>query len=132
MNSTILSLVTLFILVLGVFVVAAENQTTNESVGNKSKSANNTSVQPLSLWVSVNVEPSVLNLGTVPPDGIERSYPEVATVTVIYFLAFNDRLSVRASGDLVNADGSTIPCRILSSAHPMFLKDPSQHQIIPY
>ncbi|HHW16651.1 MAG TPA: hypothetical protein GXX31_04655 [Methanothermobacter sp.] len=118
MNSTILSLVTLFILVLGVFVVAAENQTTNESVGNKSKSANNTSVQPLSLWVSVNVEPSVLNLGTVPPDGIERSYPEVATVTVIYFLAFNDRLSVRASGDLVNADGSTIPLSNLKFSTP--------------
>ncbi|MDI9623887.1 MAG: hypothetical protein QFX38_03250 [Methanothermobacter sp.] len=97
-------------LVVGVFAVAAENKTTNQSIGNKSNITNNTTnVQPLSVWTSVSVTPSTLNLGTIAPDGIERSYPNAATVTVTYFLAYNDRLSVRASGDLVNANGSTIP-----------------------
>jgi len=108
-DSKILSVSILFVLVVGVFAVAAENETINQSIKNTSKVTNNTSVQPLSFWVDVNVEPSTLNLGTVPPDGIERSYPNAANVTVTYFFAYNDRLSVRANGDLVSADGSTIP-----------------------
>ena len=118
MDSRISYFIVLFVFVVGVFAVAAENETTNQTVGNTSKSANNTSVQPLSFAVSVNVEPSILNLGTVPPDGMERSYLNAANVTVRYSLASNDRLSVRANGDLVNANGSTIPLSNLKFSTP--------------
>lgn len=117
MDSRISYFIVLFVFVVGVFAVVAENETTNQTVENTSKS-NNTSVQPLSIGVRVDVEPSTLNLGTIPPDGIERSYPNAANVTVTYFLALNDRLSVRANGDLVNANGSTIPLSNLKFSTP--------------
>ncbi|MBC7100450.1 MAG: hypothetical protein H5T40_02280 [Methanobacteriales archaeon] len=105
MDSRILSVMVLCVLLLGVFAVAAENETNQTS--NKSNTTNNTTVQPLSVWSSVSVTPSTLNLGTVPPDGIERSYQNAATVTVTYFWAFDDdHLSVRATGDLIGANGS--------------------------
>jgi len=104
LDSRILSVMVLCVLLLGVFAVAAENETNQTS--NKSNTTNNTTVQPLSVWSSVSVTPSTLNLGTVPPDGIERSYQNAATVTVTYILAFDDHLYVRATGDLIGANGS--------------------------
>ncbi len=121
MDSKILSVATLFVLVVGVFAVTAENGTINQTK-NTSKVTNNTSVQPLSWWVDVNVEPSTLNLGIVSPDGIERSYPNAASVTVTYFFAYNDRLSVRANGNLISADGSTIPLSNLKFSTPNVAK----------
>jgi len=105
LDSRILSVMILCVLI-GVFAVAAENET-NQTL-NKSNITNNTTVQPPSPWPSrsVIVQPPTLNLGTLPPDGIERSYPNATTVTVIYFMASNDYLYVRASGDLIGPNGS--------------------------
>ncbi|KUK01587.1 MAG: Uncharacterized protein XD44_0329 [Methanobacteriaceae archaeon 41_258] len=116
LDSRILSVMILCVLLVGVFAVAAENET-NQTL-NKSNITNNTTVQPLSAWSSVSVSPSTLNLGTLPPDGIERSYPNAATVTVRYLLAFNDHLYVRANGDLIGPNGSTIPISNLKFSTP--------------
>ena len=106
LDSKIISLITL-VLIFGIFTVAAENETINQSMVNQSKSTGNvTGVQPLSARVSINVTPTVIDLGIVDP-GTERSYPNAATV-IIDHQGVSD-FYVRASDDLINADGSRIP-----------------------
>lgn len=124
MRTTVISVILLFLIVGGVFTAAAANET-----GNNSSAVNKTvkgggGVQPLSLSASIEVEPSSINLGTVYPDGIERSYPNAVTATVTYFFAWQDTLSVRADGNLVNtADSSlTIPLSSLKFSTPSLSK----------
>lgn len=114
MDSKILSVATLFVLVVGVFAVAAENETMNRSIKNMSTTGNIT-VQPLSVS-SVTVTPSVLDLGTVPPDGIERSYLNAVTVEVEHRGA--GYLYVKASGDIISDSGTTIPINNLKFSTP--------------
>ncbi|HHW04286.1 MAG TPA: hypothetical protein GXX32_00005, partial [Methanothermobacter sp.] len=109
----ILSVMVLCVLLLGVFAVAAENQT-NQSIKNISTNMGNITVQPLSGHVSVSVTPSILNLGTVPPDGTERSYPNAVNVIIDHNGAGD--LYVRANGDLVSEDGSIISIDNLKSS----------------
>jgi len=122
MRTTVISVILLFLIVGGVFTAAAANET-----GNNSSAVNKTvkgggGVQPLS-W-AIEVEPSSINLGTVYPDGIERSYPNAVTATVTYLLDWQDTLSVRADGDLVNtADSSLrIPLSSLKFSTPSLSK----------
>ncbi|WP_269889825.1 hypothetical protein [Methanothermobacter thermautotrophicus] len=117
-------MILLFLIVGGIFTAAAANET-----GNNSSAVNKTvkgggGVQPLSLSASIEVEPSSINLGTVYPDGIERSYPNAVTATVTYFFAWQDTLSVRADGNLVNtADSSLrIPLSSLKFSTPSLSK----------
>lgn len=124
MRTTVISVILLFLIVGGVFTAAAANET-----GNNSSAVNKTvkgggGVQPLSLSASIEVEPSSINLGTVYPDGIERSYPNAVTATVTYFFAWQDTLSVRADGNLVNtADSSLrIPLSSLKFSTPSLSK----------
>ncbi|NLU03874.1 MAG: hypothetical protein GXW97_02820 [Methanothermobacter sp.] len=124
MRTTVISVILLFLIVGGIFTAAAANET-----GNNSSAVNKTvkgggGVQPLSLSASIEVEPSSINLGTVYPDGIERSYPNAVTATVTYFFAWQDTLSVRADGNLVNtADSSlTIPLSSLKFSTPSLSK----------
>lgn len=115
LDTRIPSVMVLCVLLMGIFTVAAENGT-NQSMSNSTNSTTN--VQPLSAWSSVSVSPSTLNLGTVAPDGVERSYQDATTVTVRYFLAYDDHLYVRANGDLRSANGSTIPLSNLKFSTP--------------
>lgn len=108
MKNALIPVMTLFLLVMGVFTAAAVNETGNNSSVNNTSTPRGGVVQPLSLGSSVTVEPSTISLGTVPPDGIERSYPNAVTATVDYILAFGDTLSVRASDDLVNTANSSL------------------------
>ena len=124
MRTTVISVILLFLIVGGIFTAAAANET-----GNNSSAVNKTvkgggGVQPLSLSASIEVEPSSINLGTVYPDGIERSYPNAVTATVTYFFAWQDTLSVRADGNLVNtADSSLrIPLSSLKFSTPSLSK----------
>jgi len=125
MRTTVISVILLFLIVGGVFTAAAANET-----GNNSSAANKTvkgggGVQPLSaIILSLDVEPSSINLGTVYPDGIEKSYPNAVTASVVYVLSSGDTLSVRATGDLVNtADSSlTIPLSSLKFSTPSLSK----------
>jgi len=124
MRTTVISVILLFLIVGGIFTAAAANET-----GNNSSAVNKTvkgggGVQPLSLSASIEVEPSSINLGTVYPDGIERSYPNAVTATVTYFFAGQDTLSVRADGNLVNtADSSLrIPLSSLKFSTPSLSK----------
>ncbi|MBE2899303.1 hypothetical protein DNK57_00435 [Methanothermobacter thermautotrophicus] len=108
MRTTLISVIILFLIVGGVFTAAAATET-----GNNSSDVNKTvkgggGVQPLSFASSIDVQPSTISLGTVYPDGIERSYPNAVTVTVTYLFAFGDTLSVRGSGDLVNTADSSL------------------------
>lgn len=114
----------LFLLVMGVFTAAAVNETGNNSSVNNTSSPRGGVVQPLSLWSSVTVEPSTVSLGTVPPDGTERSYPDAVTATVSYIIAGGDTLSVRASGNLVNTANSslTIPLSNFKFSTPSLSK----------
>ncbi|MDI9623888.1 MAG: hypothetical protein QFX38_03255 [Methanothermobacter sp.] len=117
MDPKVLSLVILFVFVVGAFAVAAENKTTNQSIGNESNITNNTiKIQPLSARVSVNVTPTVVYFGTVPPDGIERSYPNAATVIIDHQGASD--FYVRANGNLVSDSGLEIPISYLKFSTP--------------
>jgi len=120
MRNTLIPVIILSLLVIGVFTAAAANETANNSSVNNTPAPRGGAVQPLSLWSSIRVEPSTVSLGTVPPDGIEQSYPDAVTATVTYFIARGDTLSVRASGNLVNtADSSlTIPLSNLKFSTP--------------
>lgn len=113
----------LFLLVMGVFTAAAVNETGNNSSVNNTPTPRGGVVQPLAV-LSLSVEPSTISLGTVPPDGIERSYPNAVTATVIYFFASDDTLSVRASGALVNTANSslTIPLTNFKFSTPSLSK----------
>jgi len=115
LDSRILSVMILCVLLVGVFAVAAENET-NQTIKNISTSTSNITVQSVAGQVSVNVTPSVLNLGILPPDGIERSYPDVVTITVNHKGAGD--LSVKASGDLLGDSGTTIPIDNLKFSTP--------------
>ena len=124
MRTTVISVILLFLIVGGVFTAAAANET-----GNNSSAVNKTvkgggGVQPLSWASSIEVEPSSINLGTVYPDGIEKSYPNAVTASVVYVLSSGDTLSVRATGDLVNtADSSLmIPLSSLKFSTPSLSK----------
>ena len=124
MRTTVISVILLFLIVGGVFTAAAANET-----GNNSSAVNKTvkgggGVQPLSWASSIEVEPSSINLGTVYPDGIEKSYPNAVTASVVYVLSSGDTLSVRANGDLVNtADSSLrIPLSSLKFSTPSLSK----------
>lgn len=123
MKTETLSVISLFLLVAGIFGAAAENDTVNNTTDLKNASKGPT-VQPLSLSVSVTAEPSTVNLGTVYPDGVERSYTNIVNVRVRYFLSLGDTLSVRASGDMINtADSSqTIPLSNLKFSTPSVAK----------
>ena len=124
MRTTVISVILLFLIVGGIFTAAAANET-----GNNSSAVNKTvkgggGVQPLSWASSIEVEPSSINLGTVYPDGIEKSYPNAVTASVVYVLSSGDTLSVRANGDLVNtADSSLrIPLSSLKFSTPSLSK----------
>ncbi|MDI6702416.1 hypothetical protein [Methanothermobacter wolfeii] len=106
MKTETLSVISLFLLVAGIFGAAAENDTVNNTTGLKNASKGPT-VQPLSFAVLVTAEPSTVTLGTVYPDGVERSYTNIVNVRVLYFLSFRDTLSVRASGDMINTANSS-------------------------
>jgi len=67
MRTETLSVISLFILVAGIFGAAAENDTMNNTTDLKNASKGPT-VQPLSLWSEVTAEPSTVSLGTVYPE----------------------------------------------------------------
>ncbi|MGB9869820.1 hypothetical protein [Methanothermobacter sp.] len=119
------------------FTAAAANESGNNSSADNGTVRRGAVVQPLSLVSSIDVEPSSISLGTVYPDGIEMSYPNAVTVTVTYIFAFQDTLSVRATGNLINtADSSLmIPLTNLKFSTPGLSKRPfttSNQNIMTY
>ena len=121
MRTTLISVIILFLIAGGVFTAAAANETGNSSEVNKTVKGG---IQPLSWASGIEVEPSTISLGTVYPDGIERSYPNAVTVTVTYLVALGDTLLVRGSGDLVNTAESSlrIPLSSLKFSTPSLSK----------
>lgn len=137
MRTALIPLIMLILIVGGVFTAAAANESGNNSSADNGTAPRGGGVQPLSLVSSIDVEPSTISLGTVYPDGIERSYPDAVTVTVTYFLAFRDTLSVMATGNLINtADSSLmIPLTNLKFSTPGISKRPfttSNQNIMTY
>jgi len=93
---------------IAVYMVGAvcANTTSNNTTVDKIN-LNTTAIEPLASGVSILVEPTSLNLGTVDPDGIERAYYTATTVSITTRRG-TLQFSARASGDLINTGNSSI------------------------
>jgi len=113
---TILATLLLFMIVIGLFAVSAANDSanitndsaniTNDSINQTISDASfNAPVQPMAWFLGLTVTPRSVNLGTVVPDGAERTFTDVTTVRVQAFDPFggSGSLYVRASGDFINS-----------------------------
>lgn len=104
----------LFMIVISLFAVSAEdskvNLTDDTNKTNESNEALDAQIQPMSLFKGVEVNSTNIDLGNVNADGIERTYPSATTVYVWAWIG-NGELRVRATGDFVNIANTsqTIP-----------------------
>lgn len=82
------------------------NQTNNTNSTKNTTITNNAIIQPMSISVSIDVNPSSINLGTLPADGVERTY-NGATTARVQALGLSGYLYIRAVGDFtMGADTS--------------------------
>ncbi|MDI9618385.1 hypothetical protein [Methanothermobacter sp.] len=96
----------LITLIMSVFLLGcASADVTNNTTVNTTL-ANQSAVEPLAIGVSLSVNPTNLNLGTIEPDGIEREY-YTATNVAIKTGGGRLRVSVSASGDLISINNSS-------------------------
>ncbi len=75
------------------------NNSTNSTTKAMTKSA---AVHPNVWYISVEVDPSTVDLGNLTANGITNYYPGATTVTVTSIIGINTRLYVHASGNLIN------------------------------
>lgn len=125
-KNSILVTILLFALVLSLFVVSADdsqNDIENDGSGNNTTLNNTTNktgpegladapIQPMSWSVSLTVNPTSYNMGTIPADGVERSFTGATTARVqATGLLSSGDLFIRASGNFINGANAsqTIP-----------------------
>jgi hypothetical protein len=113
-DGTILATLLLFMIVISLFAVSAVNITNDSAnITNSTDSTNQTidasvdaPVRPMSVWVSLTVTPTSVNLGSVDADGVERTFTGVTTAR-IRALGFSGNLFVRASDNFINSANSS-------------------------
>lgn len=100
----------LIFILITVFTSAGANTTENTTAENVTikNTGNNALIQPMATEASITINPTYLDLGTVEPDGIERSYYEVT------FLTASQRGQLRLyvyseSDSLMSTDNQEIP-----------------------
>lgn len=88
-----------------------DTNNTNKTNQTRSNTSVDGSIQPMSVWVELTVNPiPSVNLGTLAADGVEHTYTNVTSVRVRSWLG-NGELRVRATGDFININNAsqTIP-----------------------
>lgn len=114
-DGTILATLLLFMIVISLFAVSAVNITNDSAnITNSTDSINQTisdasvdaPVRPMSIWVSLTVTPTSVNLGSVDADGVERTFTGVTTARV-QAIGFSGNLYVRASDNFINSANSS-------------------------
>lgn len=101
----ILTVITISILSVSADDLNSSNVTTNST--NVTKNVTSKAIQPMSIWVSVNVNPSTIDFGNLAADGTTHSYTSATNVTV-GAIGTTASLYVNASGDFKNGT-NTIP-----------------------
>lgn len=99
----------LIIVILSVFLLGCASADTENNTTDTT-SLNKKAVEPLAIGIQISVTPTALNLGTVDPDGLERTYYSITNVSV-KTTGGTLRVSSRASGNLININNTsnTIP-----------------------
>jgi len=119
-KNTVISLIFLSTLIVSIFTVSADDSIinqTNYSNNSLSKDLGNSTeldapIQPMSWGVTLTVNPTSYNLGTIAADGLERAFTGATTARVqAYGLFSSGDLYVRTSGNFVNVANAsqTIP-----------------------